>query len=93
MWCERLALLPVKAHLVFDGKQRPRLKREKNVRGTDHWLSDPFKSILDIFSLSHSQALGEAEVESACMSRVGVIDSVFTEDSEYSTGNEGMWSG
>ena len=42
MRCERLTLLPVKAHFVFDGKERPRLKRDKNVRGTDHWSADPF---------------------------------------------------
>jgi hypothetical protein len=55
MRCERLALLPVKAHFVFDGKERPRLKRDKNVRGTDHWSAGPFKSILDIFGFSHSE--------------------------------------
>jgi Holliday junction resolvase YEN1 len=104
MRCERLALLPVKAHFVFDGKERPRLKRDKNVRGTDHWSVDPFKLILDIFGFSHSevgpprisfygsltsfllfwcqQALGEAEVELARMSQAGVIDLVFTEDSD-----------
>jgi hypothetical protein len=55
MWCERLALQLVKAHFVFDGKGRPRLKRDKNVRGMDHWSADLFKSILDIFGFSHSE--------------------------------------
>jgi Holliday junction resolvase YEN1 len=101
MQCERLALLPVKVHFVFDGKECPRLKRDKNVRGTDHWSAGPFKSILDIFGFSHSevgppgipfyglltsfwcqQALGEAEVKLARMSRAGVIDLVFTKDSD-----------
>jgi Holliday junction resolvase YEN1 len=103
MRCERLALVLVKVHFVFDGKQHPRLKRDKNVRGTDHWSSDPFKSILDIFGFSHSEVEllgkifshfcrsltgfsvttgGEAEVELVRMSRAGVIDLVFTEDSD-----------
>jgi hypothetical protein len=61
MRCERLALLPVKAHFVFDGKERPHLKRDKNVRGTDHWSAHPFKLILDIFGFSHSE-VGPPEI-------------------------------
>jgi hypothetical protein len=48
MRCERLALLLVEAHFVFDGKEGPRLKRDKNVQGTDHWSADPFKDISSI---------------------------------------------
>jgi len=52
--CERLAHMPLKAHFVFDGDQRPSVKRGTLVRGTDHWSINPFKTILDSFGFSHS---------------------------------------
>lgn len=54
MRCERLAQLPLTPHFVFDGPERPALKRGKVVKGTDHWSCDPFKTILDAYGFHHS---------------------------------------
>jgi len=52
--CEKLAQMPLTAHFVFDGPQRPSVKRGTHVKGTDHWSTGPFKTILDAFGFSHS---------------------------------------
>ncbi|KIM87276.1 hypothetical protein PILCRDRAFT_270457 [Piloderma croceum F 1598] len=80
--CERLAQLPVTPSFVFDGPERPNVKRDKIVRGSDHWLVEPFKEMLDGYGFRHSAASGEAEVELARMSRAGIFDLVLTEDSD-----------
>ena len=92
--------MPLTAHFVFDGSERPSVKRGMHVKGTDHWSTEPLKTILDSFGFSYSvvhkfrklltssklihwfQALGEAEVELACMSRANIVDLVLTEDSD-----------
>jgi len=52
--CKRLAQLPVTPSFVFDGLERPNVKRDKIVRGSDHWLVGPFKEILDSYGFRHS---------------------------------------
>ena len=39
---------------VFDGPEHPNVKRDKIVRGNDHWLVDPFKEMLDGYGFRHS---------------------------------------
>lgn len=46
--------MPLTVHFVFDGPERPSVKRGIHVRGTDHWSTDSFKTILDVFGFSHS---------------------------------------
>ena len=58
MRCERLAQLPITPHFIFDGPERPALKRGKVVKGTDHWLVDPFKAILDAYGFRHTAVSG-----------------------------------
>ena len=52
--CEKLAQMPLMVHFVFDGPERPSVKRGIHIRGTDHWSTDLFKTILDVFGFSHS---------------------------------------
>jgi hypothetical protein len=52
--CERLAHLPITPNFVFDGSERPHVKRDKIVRGDDHWLVGPFKQLLDCYGFQHS---------------------------------------
>jgi Holliday junction resolvase YEN1 len=51
--CERLAQLPVTPSFVFDGPERPNFKCDKIVRGSDHWLVEPFKEMLDGYGFRH----------------------------------------
>ena len=51
MLCKCHKLLLVKAHFVFNGKEHPHLKCDKNVQGMVHWPTNPFKFILYLFSI------------------------------------------
>ncbi|KZP20481.1 PIN domain-like protein [Athelia psychrophila] len=80
--CERLAQLPVKAHFVFDGPERPSVKRGARIKRNENWLVDYFRKMIDAFGFTYSTALGEAEVELARMSQAQMLDVVLTEDSD-----------
>ena len=47
----RLLTLPIIPVFVFDGPDRPKVKRGVNVKtGKSHWLSSPFKKFIEEFS-------------------------------------------
>ena len=46
----RLLTLPIIPIFVFDGPDRPKVKRGVNVKtGKSHWLSLPFKKFIEVF--------------------------------------------
>jgi Holliday junction resolvase YEN1 len=46
----RLLTLPIIPVFVFDGPDRPKVKRGVNVKtGKSHWLSSPFKKFIEVF--------------------------------------------
>lgn len=73
--CERLAQMPLKAHFVFDGGQRPGLKRGRRVQGNEHWSEAPFKAILDVYGYSHSTVRDTlaCSVFSGCSTHRGLL--------------------
>ena len=45
----RLLTLPIIPIFVFDGPDRPKVKRGVNVKTKSHWLSSPFKNFIEVF--------------------------------------------
>ncbi|KAI5288414.1 hypothetical protein KEM54_005232 [Ascosphaera aggregata] len=80
----RLTSLPIHPLFVYDGKDRPRLKRGKVVRGSNgsnaSILERQSQKLLTAFNLPWHRAPGEAEAECALLQRVGIVDAVMTED-------------
>ncbi|KAG1840050.1 PIN domain-like protein, partial [Suillus subluteus] len=77
-----LANAPVHAHFVFDGEDRPTIKRGKHVRSAPHWLTRSLQELLQIFGFTWAMAKGEAEADLAFLSKAGKIGAVLTEDSD-----------
>ncbi|KAI0063521.1 hypothetical protein BV25DRAFT_1837513 [Artomyces pyxidatus] len=76
-----LAELPVLPLFVFDGRERPQVKRgSKKGKAGSHMLTAGLKKLLDIFGMEWRMAVGEAEAELAHLNRLGVIDAVLTDD-------------
>ncbi|KAF8199328.1 PIN domain-like protein [Mycena galopus ATCC 62051] len=83
--CSRLFRLPFIPIFVFDGPERPRVKRGKVIRGNDHWLTRDFQLMLDGFGFEWIQARGEAEATLSIMNSEGIplrVDAVLTDDSD-----------
>ncbi|KAH9830729.1 PIN domain-like protein, partial [Rhodofomes roseus] len=77
----KLAELPFIPLFVFDGRERPQMKRgSKKGKSGSHALTSEFKKLLDVFGMEWRMALGEAEAELAYLNRVSVIDAVLTDD-------------
>ncbi|WVQ98465.1 hypothetical protein IAU59_005591 [Kwoniella sp. CBS 9459] len=74
---------PVLPVFVFDGPNKPGVKRHGSVKGkfgtADH-KSKQFKALLDVCGLEWWTAPGEAEAELAVMNRQGKIDAVLSDD-------------
>ncbi|OCF44706.1 hypothetical protein I317_01395 [Kwoniella heveanensis CBS 569] len=74
---------PVLPVFVFDGPNKPGVKRHGSVKGkfgtADH-KSKQFKALLDACGLEWWTAPGEAEAELAVMNRQGKIDAVLSDD-------------
>ncbi|KAH7919230.1 hypothetical protein BV22DRAFT_1133985 [Leucogyrophana mollusca] len=83
-----LAELPLLLLFIFDGRERPKVKRgSKMGKSGSHALTDDMKRLLDIFGMEWRMAsairffvLGEAEAELAYLNRSGVIDAIMTDD-------------
>lgn len=77
----RLTSLPIHPLFVYDGKDRPHLKRGKVVRGTSGGILErQSQRLLDAFNLPWHRAPGEAEAECSLLQRAGIVDAVMTED-------------
>ncbi|KAJ7089347.1 PIN domain-like protein [Mycena belliarum] len=89
--CSRLFRLLYIPIFVFDGPNRPAMKRGKVIRGNDHWLTGPFQQMLDGFGFAWimvsllSLAPGEAEATLSEMTTNGIplrVDAILTDDSD-----------
>ena len=94
----RLLSCCIDAVFVFDGPNRAKVKRGKQVRSIPHWLTTGMQEMLDAFGFTwytvsnnmlyivnlftHSKAAGDAEAELAWLNRNGQIDAVISEDSD-----------
>ncbi|KAH9939893.1 PIN domain-like protein, partial [Amylocystis lapponica] len=78
----RLFSLPVLVIFVFDGANRPGVKRGTKVLPNQHWLTDGFKTFVEAFGFKWHNAPGEAEAELGHMNRQGIIDAVLTDDGD-----------
>ncbi|KAG9311064.1 hypothetical protein JVU11DRAFT_8969 [Chiua virens] len=78
--CCRLLQSPLLPLFVFDGPNRPAVKRGKRVGGNIHWLTQGMKNIIDAFGFEWRVAPGEAEADLAYLNRVGIIDAVLSDD-------------
>ncbi|ELR02032.1 hypothetical protein VC83_08653 [Pseudogymnoascus destructans] len=79
----RLAGTSVQAIFVFDGPDRPLLKRNKTRRkGGSAYLADVrrTKLLLQLFGFESHDAPGEAEAECALLQQRGLVDAVLSED-------------
>ncbi|KAF7790323.1 hypothetical protein EIP86_001277 [Pleurotus ostreatoroseus] len=75
--------LPILPLFVFDGRQRPKVKRgSKKGKSGSHNLTQKMKEMLDFFGMEWRMALGEAEAELAYLNRAGVIDAIMTDDAD-----------
>ncbi|KAL6308181.1 hypothetical protein BKA93DRAFT_700456, partial [Sparassis latifolia] len=76
-----LAELPILPLFVFDGRERPKVKRGSRMgKAGSHNLTAGMKKLLDIFGMEWRMAFGEAEAELAHLNRIGIIDAVMTDD-------------
>ncbi|KAF8969668.1 PIN domain-like protein [Flammula alnicola] len=79
----RLLTLPIIPIFVFDGPDRPKVKRGVNVKtGKPHWLSSPLKKFIDAFGFFWYMAAGEAEADLAELNRRNLIDAIISEDND-----------
>ncbi|KAF8130008.1 PIN domain-like protein [Mycena galopus ATCC 62051] len=67
---------------VFDGPDRPSIKRNKKVKAQPHWLVEEFQELIELFGFYSYTAPGEGEAELACLSQHGLIDAVLTDDGD-----------
>ncbi|KAJ7585012.1 PIN domain-like protein [Mycena floridula] len=74
-----MTVLPV---FVFDGPQRPGVKRGKIVRGNPFAVERDFQTMLTALGLPFHIAPGEAEAEIAWLSQVHAIDLGWSDDSD-----------
>ncbi|KAJ7095625.1 PIN domain-like protein [Mycena epipterygia] len=83
--CSRLFRLPFIPIFVFDGPERPRMKRGRVIRGNDHWLTSSFQLMLDGFGFEWLRAPGEAESTLSMMTTGAFpvrVDAILTDDSD-----------
>ncbi|RDX40456.1 hypothetical protein OH76DRAFT_1467492 [Lentinus brumalis] len=77
----KLSRMPVSVLFVFDGRQRPKVKRgSKMGKSGTHGLAKGFRELIDLFGMDAREALGEAEAELAYLNRTGAIDAIITDD-------------
>ncbi|TFY70857.1 hypothetical protein EVG20_g2154 [Dentipellis fragilis] len=76
-----LAALPLLPLFVFDGRERPKVKRGSRMgKSGSHQLTEGMRRLLDIFGMEWRMADGEAEAELARLNELGVIDAIMTDD-------------
>ncbi|GJE95923.1 PIN-like domain-containing protein [Phanerochaete sordida] len=77
----RLAKLPWLVLFVFDGRERPNVKRgSKMGKSGSHNLTQGFKEMIECFGMEWRMARGEAEAELAYLNAQGIIDAIITDD-------------
>ncbi|EED79402.1 predicted protein, partial [Postia placenta Mad-698-R] len=77
----KLLEFPLIPLFVFDGRERPKVKRGSKLgKAGSHNLTARVKQLLDCYGIEWRMARGEAEAELACLNRAGVIDAILTDD-------------
>ncbi|KAI6029097.1 PIN domain-like protein [Pisolithus microcarpus] len=75
-----ISQIPLHAYFVFDGLDRPQLKRGKNITAPSapRLLAQRFQELLTAFGFNWHMAPGEVEAELAYLQSLGLIDAVAT---------------
>ncbi|KAL5621286.1 hypothetical protein BROUX41_006756 [Berkeleyomyces rouxiae] len=78
----RLRSLAIEPIFVFDGPNKPKIKRNKNSTRSEtaSAATAQAKRIIRMFGLLTHDAPGEAEAECALLQQRGIVDAVFSED-------------
>ncbi|EJD54845.1 PIN domain-like protein [Auricularia subglabra TFB-10046 SS5] len=80
--CTHLLEVPILPVFVFDGQDRPLVKRGKVSHFKESKLVAGMKELIDAFGFQWHLAPGEAEAELAYLNQIGVIDAVWTDDAD-----------
>jgi Holliday junction resolvase YEN1 len=77
-------LLTLNIHLlfVFDSLLRPPKRGRRHYKMLDPRESADIKKVLDAFRIPYHVAIGEAEVECVRLQQLGVVDAVWSQDSD-----------
>lgn len=67
---------------VFDGPRRPWKRNRQGGNKVDYGRTRLLRQVLDHLKIPHHEAPGEAEAECAAMQRLGIVDAVWTDDSD-----------
>lgn len=78
----RLQALGIELVFVFDGPERPELKRNQKSSQVPWKEIYLWRQILDRLQVPYHQAPGEAEAECARLQSLGIVDAVWSEDSD-----------
>ena len=73
---------PVQPLFVFDGKDKPKWKRDKLSGVGDKELNGDAKRLLKLLGITWHNAPGEAEAECALLQKHGIVDAVLSEDGD-----------
>jgi Holliday junction resolvase YEN1 len=79
--CDLLAL-DIQLMFVFDSPKRPPKRGRRRATRLDPKDSEDLKQILDAFRIPHHQAKGEAEAECVRLQQLGIVDAVWSQDSD-----------
>lgn len=78
----RLLTLNVQLLFVFDGPCRPWKRGRRGGNKVNYGERRLLEELLTRFKIPHHEAPGEAEVECARLQQLGVVDAVFSQDSD-----------
>lgn len=67
---------------VFDGPRRPWKRNRQGGNKVDYGRTRLLRQVLDHLKIPHHEAPGEAEAECAAMQQLGIVDAVWTDDSD-----------
>ncbi|KAK7424312.1 hypothetical protein QQX98_000580 [Neonectria punicea] len=76
----RLLGTPIEPIFVFDGPNKPALKRNKRSGRGDGVATAQAKRLIRLFGFTDHDAPGEAEAECALLQQHGIVDAVLSED-------------
>ena len=76
----RLLSTPIEPVFVFDGPDKPLIKRNKRSGRGDGVATSSAKRLIRLFGFSYYDAPGEAEAECALLQQRGIVDTVLSED-------------